>query len=75
MESGTSPEPSYIRDLSRQWVLPNPSIFGCSFGFLLSRCSPADRIILAIMDILREDKNIARVSFCTQLVGSIGPFG
>ena len=45
MARGTSPEPSYIRDISRQWVLPNPAILGCSSCFLLSCCSPVDRII------------------------------
>ena len=45
MARGTSPEPSYIRDLSRQWVLPSAATFGCSFGLLLSRCSLEDRII------------------------------
>ena len=30
MARGAIPEPSYIRDFSRQWVLPNPAISDCS---------------------------------------------
>ena len=62
---GTSPEPSYIGDLSRQWVFPNSAIFELYLLlFALSLFARRqDYSSLAIMELPREDKKIARVSF------------
>ena len=71
MARGTSPESSYIRDFSRQWVLPNAkrsAILDCSSCFCCLAFCPLTGLFLIGHDggspgNNQEDKNIARVSF------------
>ena len=80
MARGTSPEPSYIRDLLRQWVLPNPAIFGCSFVFCCLAVCPQTGLFLIGHNRAPQRRQNHCTCFIlietgTQLVGSIGPCG